>query len=81
MLGKGNSHNFGNFDETLTFFQSEIQVPELNPRILWKHLYDDVVNHIPTPIKLEEGLETVRVTEEVIKRSGFKPIQQYHSKA
>ena len=39
--------------------------------VLWKHLYDDVVNGIPTPITLEQGLEVVRVTEEVFKRSGF----------
>lgn len=64
---------YGNFDETLNFFSSEIQVPELSMSILWKYLYDDVVNGIPTPIRLEQGLEVVRVTEEAFRISGFKP--------
>lgn len=63
---------YGNFDETLNFFTSEIQVPQLSMSILWKYLYDDVVHGIPTPIRLEQGLEVVRVTEEAFRISGFK---------
>ena len=62
---------YGNFDETLNFFTSEIQVPQMAMSVLWKHLYNDVVNGIPTPITLEQGLEVVKVTEEVFKQSGF----------
>lgn len=73
--------SYGNFDETLNFFSSEIQVPKLSQVVLWKYLYDDVVNGIPTPIKLEEGLETVRVTEMAFEKSGFQAIKNYKSKA
>ena len=72
---------YGNFDETLNFFQSDIQIPALNQSVLWEHLYNDVVHGIPTPIRLEEGLETVRVTEQAFRKSGFEPIRNYHSKA
>lgn len=72
---------YGNFDETLNFFQSDIQIPALSQSVLWEHLYNDVVNGIPTPIRLEEGLETVRVTEMAFQKSGFEAIRNYHSKA
>ena len=75
---------YGNFDETLNFFSSEIQIPALNMRVLWEHLYNDAVNHIPTPVKLEEARETVRVTEEAFRKSGFQPMLRYldaHAKA
>ena len=75
---------YGNFDETLNFFSSEIQIPALNMRVLWDHLYNDAVNHIPTPVKLEEARETVRVTEEAFRKSGFQPMLRYldaHAKA
>ena len=71
---------YGNFDETLNFFESDIQVPELSMTVLWKYLYDDAVNGVPTPIKLEEALETVRVTEMAYAKSGFQPIKRFHSK-
>ena len=43
--------------------------------ILWKYLYDDAVNGIPTPVKLEQAMETVRVTAQVtaqvFEKTGF----------
>ena len=39
--------------------------------VLWKHLYDDVVNGIPTPVTLEQAMETVRITEKVFEKTGF----------
>lgn len=72
---------YGNFDETLYFINAEYQCPKISQTVLWKHLYDEVTKGIPSPIKLEEGLETVRITEEAFKKSGFEAIRKYHSKA
>ena len=58
---------YGNFDEQLYFVNSEFELPKIAWTVLWKYLYDEAVNGIPTPIKLEEGREVVRITEEAVK--------------
>ena len=65
--------NYGNFDEKLYFVQSEFQLPEISQKILWKYLYDEAVNGVPSPLKLEEGREVVRITEEAFKFCGLDP--------
>ena len=65
--------NYGNFDEKLYFVQSEFQLPKLEWTVLWKHLYEEAVNGIPSPVKLEEGREVVRITEEAFKFCGMDP--------
>ena len=65
---------YGNFDEQLYFVQSEYQLPKLSQTILWKHLYEEAVNGIPSPLKLEEGREVVRVTEEAFRFCGLNPV-------
>ena len=72
---------YGNFDETLYFVDAEYESPRIYQTVLWTYLYDEVTKGIPSPIKLEEGLETVRVTEVAFRKSGFEPIRKFHSKA
>ena len=64
---------YGNFDEQLYFIQSEFELPKLEWTDLWKHLYEEAVNGIPSPVKLEEGREVVRITEEAFKFCGLDP--------
>lgn len=71
---------YGNFDETLYFVNAEYQCPDIHQSVLWAYLYDEVTKGIPSPIKLEEGLETVRITEEAFRKSGFEPIKRFKSK-
>ncbi len=40
---------------------------------MWACLYENITRGIPYPITMEEGVEAVRITEEVYKKSGFKP--------
>ena len=65
--------NYGNFDEKLYFVQSEFQLPDISQKVLWKYLYDEAVNGVPSPLKLEEGREVVRITEEAFKFCGLDP--------
>lgn len=58
---------YGNFEEQLYFVQSEYQLPKVHQSVLWKYLYDEAVNGVPSPLKLEEGREVVRITEEALK--------------
>ena len=64
---------YGNFDEQLYFVNSEFELPKINQSVLWKHLYGEAVNGIPSPLKLEEGREVVRITEEAFKFCGLDP--------
>lgn len=59
---------------------AEYQCPDIHQSVLWAYLYDEVTKGIPSPIKLEEGLETVRITEEAFRKSGFEPIKRFKSK-
>ena len=34
-------------------------------------ILNDVVNGIPTPVTLEQAMETVRITEKVFEKTGF----------
>ncbi|MBO4648624.1 MAG: hypothetical protein J5806_10765, partial [Lentisphaeria bacterium] len=65
---------YGNFDEQLYFIQSEFQLPETSPQtVLWEYLYEEALNGIPSPLKLAEGREVVRVTEEAFRFCGLDP--------
>jgi hypothetical protein len=48
-------------------------LPDIQQTVLWKYLYDEVVNGIPSVLKLEEGREVVRITEEALKFCGLGP--------
>ena len=64
---------YGNFDEQLYFVNSEFELPKIKQTVLWQHLYDEAVNGIPSPLKLEEGREVVRITEEAFRFCGLNP--------
>jgi hypothetical protein len=40
---------------------------------MWKAIYENMVNNVPYPIALEEGMEVVRITEWARQVSGFVP--------
>ena len=67
--------SYGNFDEQLYFVNSEFELPKINQIVLWKYLYDEAVNGIPSVIKLEEGREVVRITEEAFKFCNLDPVK------
>ncbi len=64
---------YGNLEENLTFVEQLVEVPKVPGEQIWKHIYDSIVNGIPFPIRIEEGMEVVRVMEEAFKVSGFAP--------
>ncbi|MBQ7649353.1 MAG: Gfo/Idh/MocA family oxidoreductase [Victivallales bacterium] len=68
---------YGNFDETLAFYDADFDLPPTSCPHMWKHIAANIFDGIPYPIKFEEALEVVRVTEEVIRKSGFAPLQQF----
>ena len=65
---------YGNFDEQLYFVNSEFEPPKISQIVLWNYLYDEVINGIPSVLKLEEGREVVRITEEAFKFCGLDPV-------
>ncbi|MBR1966394.1 MAG: Gfo/Idh/MocA family oxidoreductase [Lentisphaeria bacterium] len=66
--------SYGNFDEQLYFVNSEFELPKIKQTVLWKYLYDEAVNGIPSVLKLEEGREVVRITEEAFKFCNLDPV-------
>lgn len=64
---------YGNFDETLTFVNQQVEIPAEVKGEIWRHIYDNIVNGIPYPITVERGMEVVRLTDLVFTRSGLKP--------
>lgn len=68
---------YGNFDETLSFVECAYDLPAGSCGDMWKHIYNDITGISPYPVTFAEGLEVVRVIQEVIKRSGFGPLQKY----
>lgn len=71
---------YGNFDERLSFFDADYDPAFTSMSDTWKHIYASVVDGVPYPIKKEEMMEIVRVTEEAFRKSGFAPMQQFLSK-
>lgn len=70
---------YGNFDETLTFFDADYDLALTNMADVWKYMAASVFEGKPYPIKPEEALEVVRVTEEAFRKSNFAPMQQFLS--
>ena len=75
----GNRVAFGSYgaNEELRWIEEELPLAPANGRndlkLMWKAVYDAVVNHVPYPITVAEGLEVVRVTEWARRASGFVP--------
>lgn len=68
---------YGNFDERLAFFDADYDPAFTSTADVWKHVYAAVMDGVPYPIKNEEVMEVVRVTEEAFRKSGFAPMQQF----
>lgn len=68
---------YGNFDETLTFVDSQYDLPKIGLSEMWKRIHGAIADGTPYPVKFQEGMEVVKVTEEVIRKSGFQPLQQF----
>ena len=72
---------YGNFDETLYFVESKYELPkDISISYIWKSIYDEIVNRIPSPVTFEHAARVVKVTEEVYKKSGFEPIKSFFKK-
>jgi predicted dehydrogenase len=71
---------YGNFDEEIYLVSSEYQLPSIEQKVFWEHLYKEAVDGIPSPITLAQAREVIRVTEEAFKRSGFANIKIFKSK-
>lgn len=71
---------YGNFDEKLYFIESKYDLPDIDMHSIWPDIYNSVVNGVPAKVTFDEAREVVRVTEEVFRRSGFKPIQNFKGK-
>lgn len=62
---------YGNMEETLNFVEQRVEIPAIPLHIIWKHMYDSIVNGIPFPVTMEESLEVVRLTDECFKAAGW----------
>ncbi len=70
---------YGNFDEHLTFVDADYDLPPTSTADAWKHIAADIFEGIPYPIRFDEALEVVRITEEIFRKTGFAPMQQFLS--
>jgi predicted dehydrogenase len=68
---------YGNFDETLSFVESKFDIPELPTGIYWVHLYNTIAKGIPFPVTFEQAWKVVKITEDVLQKSGFEPIKKF----
>ncbi len=66
---------YGNFDEKLYFVETWHDIPD-GPD-MWELIFNAVRKGEPYPIRFEEGLATVRVTEEAIRFCGFEPLMPF----
>jgi len=75
----GNRTAFGSYgaNEEVPWIEEEIPINPANGRTqlhqMWKAIYENMVNNVPYPIALEEGMEVVRITEWARQVSGFVP--------
>lgn len=68
---------YGNFDETLTFIEQFVEIPPIPMSEIWKHVYDAIVNGVPYPISIENGIAVTDIMEKAFRRSGFKPAKRF----
>ena len=69
--------SYGNFDEKLEFVEAVYGPAQVQESDMWKFIHDDICGVAPYPVKFGEGMEVVRITEEVIRRTGFAPLQKF----
>ena len=68
---------YGNFEETLSFVDADYELPKVATSDVWKHCAAAVLDGVPYPVTVDEAAEVVRITEEVIRKSGFAPLQKF----
>ena len=68
---------YGNFEETLSFVDADYELPGTALSDVWKHCAAAILDGVPYPIAFDEAMEVVRITEEVIRKSGFAPLQKF----
>lgn len=68
---------YGNFDETLTFIEQFVEIPPIPMSEIWKHVYDAIVNDIPYPITIENGIAVTDIMEKAFRQSGFLPAERF----
>ena len=71
------SMQYGNFDETLTFIEQFVEIPPREMSEIWKHIYDAIVNGVPYPITIENGIAVTDIMEKAFRRSGFQPAERF----
>ncbi len=64
---------YGNFDETLTFVNQQVDIPAAVNGEIWRHIYANIVNGVPYPISIERGLEVVKLTDLIFTKAGLTP--------
>ena len=70
---------YGNPEETLSFVDADYELPPVATSDIWKHCAAAILDGTPYPIAFDEAMEVVRVTEEVIRKSGFAPLRKFCS--
>ncbi|WP_295806751.1 Gfo/Idh/MocA family oxidoreductase [uncultured Victivallis sp.] len=68
---------YGNFDETLTFIEQFVEIPPIPMSEIWKHVYDAIVNKVPYPITIENGIAVTDIMEKAFRKSNFKPAERF----
>ena len=68
---------YGNFEETLSFVDADCELPKTALSDVWKHCAATLLDGVPYPISFDEAAEVVRITEEVIRKSGFAPLRKF----
>lgn len=68
---------YGNFDETLTFIEQFVEIPPIPMSEIWKHVYDAIVNKVPYPITIENGIAVTDIMEKAFRESNFKPAERF----
>lgn len=68
---------YGNFDETLTFIEQFVEIPPVPMSEIWKHIYDAIVNNVPYPITIENGIAVTDIMGKAFRRSNFKPAERF----
>ena len=68
---------YGNFDETLTFIEQFVEIPPIPMSEIWKHVYDAIVNKVPYPITIENGIAVTDIMEKAFRKRNFKPAERF----
>ena len=68
---------YGNFDETLTFIEQFVEIPPIPMSEIWKHVYDAIVNKVPYPITIENGIAVTDIMEKAFRKSNFQPAERF----